>query len=337
MVNRDAAVRRLRPGDLGAASGIGVGGGDGTRLQRGRAAAVAVIAWFACRLPERPLVALAEAVGEFRYRLDPARAARVRRNLARVTAWLAETGQGPAGARAAASDPVVLERLVRNAFRHQARYYLELLRVGAMDASYVRARLRIDTPEAVAEAFSHRPLIFVGLHFGAIELPALMVATEVGGATAPMETIADGPLQRYIARSRAAVGIHLVSLRNARSELMAAIRRGEPVGLIADRDITGGGLVVSLFGAPAPLPVGPALLALQAGAPLNVAGVRRAGTGRYRGTLERVPIPTEGSHRQRVEVLLAAEARAMERVVAAAPDQWWAVFFPIWPDLETGT
>ena len=27
-------------------------------------------------------------------------------------------------------------------------------------------------------------------------------------------------------------------------------------------------------------------------------------------------------------------ASAFERIVSDAPDQWWAVFFPIWPDLE---
>ena len=27
-------------------------------------------------------------------------------------------------------------------------------------------------------------------------------------------------------------------------------------------------------------------------------------------------------------------ARAFERVVTDAPEQWWAIFFPIWPDLE---
>jgi len=27
-------------------------------------------------------------------------------------------------------------------------------------------------------------------------------------------------------------------------------------------------------------------------------------------------------------------AAAFERIVRDAPEQWWAVFFPIWPDLE---
>ena len=30
---------------------------------------------------------------------------------------------------------------------------------------------------------------------------------------------------------------------------------------------------------------------------------------------------------------LAAEVAAFERVIARAPEQWWAIFFPIWPDL----
>ena len=30
-------------------------------------------------------------------------------------------------------------------------------------------------------------------------------------------------------------------------------------------------------------------------------------------------------------------AAAFETLIADAPDQWWAVFFPIWPDLEAAT
>jgi hypothetical protein len=35
-----------------------------------------------------------------------------------------------------------------------------------------------------------------------------------------------------------------------------------------------------------------------------------------------------------VTAYLEAEARAFERHIAAAPEQWLAVFHPIWPDLE---
>jgi lauroyl/myristoyl acyltransferase len=76
------------------------------------------------------------------------------------------------------------------------------------------------------------------------------------------------------------------------------------------------------------------MLAVESGAPLFVVGVRRTGVGRYRGRLDPVAVPAEGSRRDRVTAAMAGLAVAFERVVAAAPEQWWAVFFPIWPDLE---
>jgi hypothetical protein len=47
-----------------------------------------------------------------------------------------------------------------------------------------------------------------------------------------------------------------------------------------------------------------------------------------------VPFPADGSRRERVTRYLEAEARAFERHIAAAPEQWLAIFHPIWPDLE---
>ncbi len=323
---------------LGAMSGDTQTDAAGTIAQRIRAGLIAAVSWLACRLPEAPLVALANLVGDLWYRLAPARAARGRRNLRRVCAWLAARETGSTQARAAADDPVALERLLRVAFRHQARYYLEVARTPAMGADYIRDRLAVETPDVVGEAFATPgPIIFVGLHFGAIELPALFLAQRSAKvATGVMETIDDPPLQRYFVRSRGSVGIRIVGLREARRELTGALRRGEPVGLVSDRDLTGGGIEVPLFGAPAPLPVGPALLAMETGAPVYLATVRRTGTGRYRGRLEHVPLPAIGTRRERVTAYLEAEARAFEHAIALAPEQWWAIFFPIWPDLEDG-
>ena len=291
--------------------------------------------WLACHLPEGPLVRLAELAGDAWYRLAPNRAAQARRNLRRVCRALAADGRGTPAARLAADDPRALERLVRSAFRHSARYYLEVARTPGLTASEIERRLVVETPEVVAEAFgSDRPVIFVGLHFGAIELPALFLAARVGGAVAPMETVDDPGLQDFFVRTRGAAGVRIVGLREARRELLAALRDGISVGLVGDRDLTGGGLPIPLFGAPANLPLGPAMLAVESEAPLYVVGVRRTGPTRYRGGLEAVPVPADGTRRERVTAAMTGLAAAFERTVATAPEQWWAVFFPIWPDLE---
>jgi lauroyl/myristoyl acyltransferase len=307
----------------------------GSVPQRVRASFVASLSWLACHLPEGVVVRVADVAGELWYRLAPTRAATGRRNLGRVVAYLAERGLGGERVGRAARDPQALEQLLRSAFRNAVRYYFEVARTPTMGPSTVRDRLLVDTPDVVERAFgSGKPVIFVAAHFGAIELPALLLAQRTGiQATVPMETIADPELQRYFVRSRGRVGLRIIDLKVARRELLAGLRRGESVGLVGDRDLTGGGLPVPLFGAPAPLPAGPALLAIETGAPIYVAAVRRAGIGRYRGRLIEITVPSDGTRRERLTRTLESIALAFESIVADAPEQWWTVFFPIWPDL----
>jgi phosphatidylinositol dimannoside acyltransferase len=303
---------------------------------RVRARAVVAASWLACRLPERPLLALADLAGDLAYRLAPDRRRRARRNLARIAGWLAEHDLGAPEARAAATDGRALNRLVRDAFRHSARYYVQLARAPMVDAAYLERRLVIADRENV-EALLRSPggKLFVSLHLGWFELPALIAIALTGRpAIVPSETLADAEMQAYMVSTREALGLRLIGLAEARRMLAQAIRDGEIVGLLGDRDITGGGIETELFGAPAPLAAGPALLALETGVTPNVFGVWRDSAGNYQASMDVLPLPTEGTRRERVNAFLAAEARAFERHIAAAPAQWLAVFHPIWPDLE---
>jgi lauroyl/myristoyl acyltransferase len=310
---------------------------QGTVAQRLRARGLALASWLACHLPEAPLVALAEQLGEIDYRRSPERAARARRNLRRVVRYLTDHGMADARTKAAAADPRALEALVRSAFRHHARYYLEVLWAPGLDFRTFQDRIVVENPDGVDAAFARDvPIVFISGHLGPIELPGLYLADRSGGrrVVAPMETLDDPALQGWFERTRSVFGVRIVTLREARRELSAALKRGEHVGLVADRDISGGGIEVPFFGSPAPIPIGPAFLAIDAGAPIYLAGVWRTGRPTYRGRLDEIPVAAEGTRRQRVEATIAAEAVAFERLIAHAPDQWAAVFFPIWPDLE---
>ncbi|MBA2719099.1 MAG: hypothetical protein H0U52_07660, partial [Chloroflexi bacterium] len=66
---------------------------------------------------------------------------------------------------------------------------------------------------------------------------------------------------------------------------------------------------------------------------LYAVGVRRLADGRVAGRLLAVPVAADGTRRERIAAVLAATAAAFESLIADAPDQWSAVFFPIWPDL----
>ena len=214
--------------------------------------------------------------------------------------------------RAAAADPKALERLVRAAFRQYARYYLDLARAPALNPRYLAERLTVETPEAFAAAFGQPgPRIFIGLHYGAIELQAYVARVHADRTlTTPMETVGDPAMQAYFERTRGSLGIRIVGLREARRELTAALGRGDPVGIVGDRDLTGGGIRTALFGAPASLPLGPALVAMESGAPTYITTVRRLPGGRYAGPAR----PADGPRRR-----LAAGARDRPRRSGGAP------------------
>jgi lauroyl/myristoyl acyltransferase len=304
------------------------------RRLRGRA--LVAVSWLACRLPERPLLALADFAGALAYRLAPARRRRARRNLLRIARWLAQHQTGPEYARAGASDPRALSELVRGAFRNQARYYVQLARAPIVDRAYLERWLVMENGAEV-DAILAAPggKLFVGMHLGWFELPALIAAYRSGkAAVVPSETLSDPDLQAYMIRTRQKLGLELIELAGAKRRLREALERDETVGLLGDRDITGGGIETDLFGSPAPLAAGPALLALETGVTPHVFGVWRDREGVYHARAEAVPFHSEGTRRERVTAWLEDAARAFERHVAAAPEQWLAVFHPIWPDLE---
>ena len=303
--------------------------------RRGRLTARAMIALAGVlrRLPPRPLHHVADAIGGVLYRTQPERRKLVSDNLLRVCRYLVEHDMAGQSAAGAANDGQQLKRLVRGAFGHYVRGYLESATLPAYASEKWLARVVPDDPDVAAQAFPDGeggPMIIVGMHFGALEVPALWT-TGVRGVriTAPMETVADPDLQSYFERTRAETGIKVVPLAGAATALRTALGAGEAVALVADRPVGGSGALVELFGAPARLPTGPAALAIESGAPAWLVATRRVGYSEYRVRLERIE-PQPGTRREQLSSFMAAEAAAFERAVADAPEQWWTLFFPIW-------
>lgn len=287
-----------------------------------------------CRLPEGLLWRVADLVGAIGYRTSASRRNRARRNLRRVLEWMAATGQGSEEYRRAAADPKTFEALIRAAFRHHAHYTLELLWAPRFTAAFVNERLFVENPADVDAWLTRKALILIGMHLGAIELPGFFAVTRLGSIVTPMETLENARIQRYLFTSRATIGVHIVSLEAAGREMVTAIRHNEPVGIVGDRDLTGAGLEVEMFGARTKIPAGPAFMAVETGAPVYISAVRRTGPGRYRGGLRQVTVPAGDNRRERIRAMARDEARIFEQLIMEAPEQWLALFHPIWPDLE---
>ena len=305
-----------------------------TRRQRLGAQALVSLSSVASRLPAGPLHRIAHAAGLGWYLAAPRQRGLARANLRRVCVWLDENGMASPRVQRAAHDPARLEHLLRGAFGHRARYYLEVATNERVDPAFLARHLSLADPQAADRELNRPgPALVIGLHLGALELPAQYITVTRGRrAIAPMETLRNPVLQAYLERTRGRTGVRIVPIALARPMLEQALASGDIVGLIADRDISGRGIPVTLFGARTRLPAGPGILAVDMGVPAFAAAAIRSGWGEYRGFVIPIELAAGDTRRERARTFTDSVARAFERLIAEAPEQWWSIFQPIWEE-----
>jgi KDO2-lipid IV(A) lauroyltransferase len=114
-------------------------------------------------------------------------------------------------------------------------------------------------------------------------------------------------------------------------KLVQALARNHALGLVADRDLTGRGVAVQMFGAQRMLPAGPAMLSLATGSPLSVCAAFTTDEGWHTIIGPPVEIERSGEMRTDVTTLTGIMAAQFERYIASAPADWH-MFQPAWDE-----
>jgi lauroyl/myristoyl acyltransferase len=221
---------------------------------------------------------------------------------------------------------------VRAAFRHGARNYYDTFRIPTLTAADIRRLVPVDGREHLDRALAGgRGAILVGAHLSSLAIGGQAVAARGYRVNAVVEPVDPPELLRFLSRLRAGVGVRAVPLGpRLTSQLLAALRRNEVVGLIVDRDVASSGIPVPFFGRPARLPPGPALLSLRGGAPILPAIIVRRPDGSFAGLVEEpVCVPRVGTLRADVSAITRAVTARLEYYIGKYPEQW-TVFQPVW-------
>jgi lauroyl/myristoyl acyltransferase len=268
-----------------------------------------------CRLPESWAWRVFRFAADVAWRRQGYRVQVLEANLRRVT--------GPA------ATGKELRALSRKAMHSYARYWLEVFRLPVISQDRIVGDMRSIGHEQTAFEYmaAGRGVIFALPHMGNWEhAGAWIIARGAGKLTTVAERLKpESVFQRFVA-FREGLGMEVLPATGGASRfgvLAQRLRGGALVCLLADRDVTGGGIEVEFFGEKARMMAGPAALALQTGAALMPVTLWFEGDRGWAAHIhEEIPVPAAKERREKVAAMTQELARAFEADIREHPEDW---------------
>lgn len=190
-----------------------------------------------------------------------------------------------ANLRRAAGDPgeVAVRTLSRAAVRSYLRYWCDAFRIQDWSSEEITGRVRTEREDRLHDAIRHGNGVVVALpHMGNWDLAGAWACLNVAPVASVAERLKPEALFERFFAYRQSLGMTILPLTGGDVDVMSALadhlRNGGLVCLPADRDLSGRGVPVTLFGEQTRMPAGPAMLALRTGAPLVPVAIRYEGT-----------------------------------------------------------
>jgi phosphatidylinositol dimannoside acyltransferase len=231
-------------------------------------------------------------------------------------------------------DPLV-RACTRDAFVSYSRYWYDAFHATELTERDMKERYRIEGEEHFTEAFAKGSGLIVAMpHCGNWDVGGRWLQVRGYPMTTVAEKLKPERLYELFVQNREALGMDVVPLVSGAEmsrRLTKALAANRLVALLADRDLTGRGIEVELFGRTTMLPTGPAMLALSSGAPIVVVGIFEEGDGWLQVIGPTIVAEPSGDRRADVVALTKRIAAEFERIISAAPANWH-MFQPGWPE-----
>ena len=267
-------------------------------------------AWRLTRaLPARTAYAIFSWIGDQVYRRNPGPVKRLRTNFARVRP---ELNQG------------ALETLVQEGMRSYMRYWCDTFRLPSWNSEQIMKTVVVENEHFLRDPLLAGRGVIVSLpHAGNWDHAGAYFCA----SGAPLVTVAEHlkpeKLFRKFLDYRAAIGMEVLDA-NARAlaTLSQRLRSNRLIALVADRDLSRSGVAVNFIDGPSRMPIGPALLSIQTGAPLITAFVKYESEGIRIIFEEEIAIPSEGDQASRIAAMTQVCADRFGRLITLHTADW---------------
>ncbi len=211
--------------------------------------------------------------------------------------------------------------LLRGVFEHLGKSLLEICWLPRLDKSSMSQTTTFAGLENLQAAVDHGKgvVLFTG-HCGNWE----WMAAAIGKSGFDMNVIArelyDSRINDFIVSSRGRHGVKTIGRGSGSSarEMLQTLRSGAILGVLIDQSIKAENTEVIFFGKSAPAPVGPARLAVKAGAAAIAGFIQRSGDQQ----LIRFDKPIFLSREDDPAELTRTMSRAIEEQIRSVPAEW---------------
>ena len=229
-------------------------------------------------------------------------------------------------------NPAELDALVRAGVRSYLRYWCDACRLPdrSVDDLIHGVRAVGDEPVRARLESGRSAVMFLG-HLGNWDFGGAWSTTQLAPVTTVAERLKPEELFEQFLAFRERLGMRIIPLTGGSDvfrELTSACRTGALVALLADRDLTNGGIEVDFCGQRARMAVGPAALAVNTGASLHpcIVHYERQPQGHGWRTVvtfhDAVDVPTVGTSREKIQLMTQACADVLTEAVREHTQDW---------------
>jgi phosphatidylinositol dimannoside acyltransferase len=221
-----------------------------------------------------------------------------------------------------------LRELSRAGMRSYLRYWVEAFRLPATPRERIMSGMRVtgEMGLATAQLQAGRGVIFALPHMGNVDVGAAWLATRGAGRICVVaERLRPESLFKQFMAYRESLGLEVIPHSGGPSPFGVMARRlrtGQMVCIVADRDLSTGGVEVSLFGENARVGAGPAALAVHTGAALMPVTMWFEGRGWRAHVHPEIPLPADGTRAQKAAHMTQHLATVWQGAIADHPQDW---------------
>ena len=221
------------------------------------------------------------------------------------------------------NDERTKRKYAKEVFINFSYYLVDFFRYSKLDNSFIDRYVRISGLEGLKKVFAQQKgVIALTAHLGNYELAGAVTSLLGYSLSVVALPHKDKRINSLFDNNRKRVGMKVIATGSTIRGCFSALKNGEMLALLGDKDFAGGGLKIKMFSRDAFIPRGAAFFVLKTGVPVVPAFFIRENKNFYRLVFEE-PIIFNSLKELDERSIINRYIPILEKYIKKYPGQWY--------------